>query len=83
MAQDYRTSMAQDGSEQVLRIPPEFAMSERDVILRKQGSRLVIQPSSEMPSESSLLSLLKSFSKIENGFPDVDENLQPLDDISL
>ncbi len=83
MTQEYRTSMAQDGSEQVLRIPPEFAMSEQDVVLRKQGSLLVIQPVSDIPSETSLLSLLKSFSKIEDEFPDVDENLQPLDDISL
>lgn len=68
MTQEYRTSIAQDGSEQVLRIPPEFAMSEQDVVLRKQGSLLVIQPVSDIPSETSLLSLLKSFQKLRMSF---------------
>lgn len=49
----------------------------------QEDQKLRIKNRSEMPEDISLLSLLKSFSKIEDEFPDVDENFQPLDDVSL
>jgi len=49
----------------------------------KKDQKSIIENRSEMSSDISLLSLLKSFSRIEDEFPDVGDNLQPLDDINI
>ena len=48
-------------------------------MLHKEGERLVIEPV-EKPS---LLALLATLEPISDTFPDVDENVLPLDDIAL
>ena len=68
-------SLLQDGEEQVLTIPQEFALSSTEVLLRKEGTRLIIEPI----SSSSLLSLLATLEDIPENFPNVDEGLLPLD----
>ncbi|MDZ4784521.1 MAG: AbrB/MazE/SpoVT family DNA-binding domain-containing protein [bacterium] len=72
-------SLLQDGEEQVLTIPQEFALSSTEVLLRKEGNRLIIEPI----SSGSLLSLLATLEDIPENFPNVDEGLLPLDDITL
>jgi antitoxin VapB len=72
-------SLLISGQEQILTIPPEFALSGTEVLLRKEGHRLVIEP---IPS-SSLLSLLTTLPDIMDNFPDIDEGLLPLDDTTL
>ena len=49
----------------------------------QKDQKSIIENRSEMGSDISLLSLPKSFSKIEDEFPDVGDNLQPLDDIKI
>ena len=58
-----------NGQEQVLTIPHEFTLSGTEVVLRKEGDRLVIEP---IPSDSllSLLSLLAGLQDIPDIFPD-------------
>ncbi|WGV27464.1 antitoxin [Halotia branconii] len=63
--------------QQVLTIPHEFALSDTEVLLRKEGHRLIIEP---IPP-SSLLSLLTKLQDITDNFPDIDEKLLSLDDI--
>ncbi len=71
--------LLRDGQHQVLNIPDEFALSSTEVLLRKEGNRLIIEP---IPS-GSLLSLLATLEDIAENFPNVDEGLLPLDDIVL
>lgn len=68
-------SLITDGQDQVLTIPHEFALSSTEVLLKKEGHRLIIEP---IPS-GSLLSLLSTLSDITDDFPDTDEGLLPLD----
>lgn len=72
-------SLKSSGQDQVLTIPSEFALSSTEVLLRKEGQRLIIEP---IPS-SSLLSLLSTLQDIPDHLPDIDEGLPPLDDITL
>jgi antitoxin VapB len=72
-------SLLTNGQDQVLTIPHEFALSSTEVLLRKEGHRLIIEP---IPS-SSLLSLLTTLQDLTDNFPDIDEGLLPLDNITL
>jgi len=51
-----------------------------EVILYKDGDRLIMEP---MKKQARLLELLATLEPIEDAFPDVDEGLLPLDDIQL
>ncbi len=68
-----------NGRNQALRIPREFELEGDEAILRKEGDRLVIQP----VRKGRLLALLASLEPLEAPFPDVDEDLAPLDDVQL
>jgi antitoxin VapB len=60
----------------VLRIPREFAFQGDEVILRKEGDRLIIEP----VRKGRLLELLATLEPIEDDFPDDDGGLPPLDE---
>lgn len=79
MKRSRHVSLSTDGETQVLNIPQEFTLASNEVVLRKVGSRLIIEPLSEQP----LLSLLAELEDISDNFPDLDEGLLPLDDIQL
>ncbi len=68
-----------NGHDQILTIPQEFALSSTEVSLRKEGHRLIIEP---IPT-GSLLSLLTTLQDITDHFPDIDEGLLPVDNITL
>lgn len=67
------------GSTQVLNIPQSFELSSDEVILRKEGERLIVEPA----KRPSLLAFLATLSDLDEDFPNVDEELLPLDDINL
>ncbi|NJL36381.1 MAG: AbrB/MazE/SpoVT family DNA-binding domain-containing protein [Leptolyngbyaceae cyanobacterium RM2_2_4] len=79
MQNSCHVSLSIDGQDQVLNIPHEFALSGTEVLLRKEGDRLIIEPL----SSSSLLSLLTTLQDITDNFSNTDEGLMPLDDITL
>ncbi|KAM3090302.1 antitoxin [Phormidesmis sp. 146-12] len=64
-----------DGTSQSLTIPHEFELPTDEVIIRKEGERLVIEP----VKRSSLLALLATLPDIADEFPDVDMGLLPID----
>jgi len=68
-----------NGRNQALRIPREFELEGDEAILRKEGDRLVIEP----VRKGRLLALLATLDPIDTHFPDVDEDLAPLDDVEL
>ncbi|MGE5268738.1 MAG: antitoxin [Thiohalocapsa sp.] len=67
-----------NGRNQAIRIPREFEFSGNQVILRKEGLRLVIEPT----RRKSLAELLDSWEPIDDEFPHIDD-LPPLDDVDL
>jgi antitoxin VapB len=79
MSPTHQTSLRTNGDAQVLTIPPELALPGTEVLIRKEGERLIIEP---MPPRS-LLSLLATLQAIPDPFPDVDAEILPLDDIAL
>lgn len=69
-----------NGSNQALRIPREFEMPGNEVILHKDGPRLIVEP---VVKARNLLALLATLEPIEAEFPDCDAGLPPLDDVTL
>ncbi len=69
-----------NGRNQAVRIPREFELPGQEVIIRKDGDRLILEP---VRKYNSLAELLASWEPIDEEFPDVDEGLLPLDDVKL
>ncbi|MBE9099618.1 AbrB/MazE/SpoVT family DNA-binding domain-containing protein [filamentous cyanobacterium LEGE 07170] len=76
-----QVSVEQQGDNQVITIPQDFASLDSEVIVRKEGHALIIEPL----QTQSLLALLASLPALsgEGEFPDVDAGLLPLDDVTL
>ena len=68
-----------NGRNQAVRIPREFELDGVEAIMRKEGDRLIIEP----VRKGRLLSVLASLEPLEEPFPDIDEDLPPLDDVEL
>ena len=79
MVMTRHVSLNSNGEEQILMIPREFAMSGTEVLLQKEGDRLII----DLIPVKSLLATLQSLQEISDPFPDLDAGLTPLDDITL
>lgn len=69
-----------NGRNQALRIPREFELPGNEVVLHKEGDRLIVVP---VKRSNRLAGLLASWGLIDEVFPDVDQGLPPLDDIEL
>jgi len=57
-----------NGQNQAVRIPREFELPGTDAIMRKEGTRLVI----EVAPKKSLLELLKTLEPIDEDFPTIE-----------
>lgn len=68
-----------NGRNQALRIPREFELPGDEVIIHKDGDRLILEP----VKTQRLLSVLATLTPVADQFPDVDAGLPPLDDVSL
>lgn len=79
MALEQTIRLSRSGSSQVLNIPQNFELSSNEVVIRKEGDRLIVEPT----KRPSLLAFLSALSDIDEDFPDVDEGLLPLDDINI
>ena len=75
-----RARLFRNGRNQAVRIPREFELPGHEVIIRKDGDRLIVEP---VKKAGGLAELLASWEPLEEEFPDVDEGLLPLDDIKL
>ena len=62
-----------------MRIPREFELEGDEAIIRKEGGRLIVEPI----RKGQLLSLLATLDPLDVTFPDVDEDLPPLDESVL
>ena len=79
MSSERYVSLLRNGRNQALRIPKEFELDGEKAIIRKEGDKLIIEP----VKKDGLLKLLASLEQIDDEFPDVDEELPPMDDIQL
>jgi antitoxin VapB len=77
MISQYQVRLFHNGRNQTLNIPHAFEISSNDVVIRKEGEKLIIEPF----KKKSLLELLATLPDIDEDFPDIDEGLMPLDDI--
>ena len=68
-----------NGRNQAVRIPREFELEGDEAIMHKEGDRLILEP----VRKGRLLALLTTLEPLDEPFPDVDEDLPPLDDVNL
>ena len=68
-----------NGRNQALRIPREFELEGEEALIHKEGDRLIVEPI----RKGRLLALLASLEPLTETFPDIDEDLPPLDDVRL
>lgn len=78
-----------NGANQAVRIPREFEFDAQEVVMKKVGNTLVLEPVTVWPQRGSAAALqmaleeIKKLGPCDEAFPDVDEGLLPLDDIEL
>jgi antitoxin VapB len=59
-----------NGRNQAVRIPREFEFPGNEVIIRKDGNRLIVEP---VEKSSRLLELLASWEPLEEEFPEIED----------
>ena len=73
-------ALFRNGRNQALRIPRAFELPGKEVIVYRDGERLIVEP---IKQKTGLLAVLADLKSIDEEFPDVDSKLMPLDDIHL
>ena len=79
MVNQYQVRLFHNGRNQTLNIPHAFEMPSNDVVIRRDGEKLIIEPF----KKRSLLELLATLEDIDEDFPNTDEGLVPLDNIQF
>jgi antitoxin VapB len=64
-----------NGRNQALRIPREFELEGEEALIHKEGDRLIVEPIRKGR-------LLASLPPLTEAFPDIDDDLPPLDDVT-
>jgi antitoxin VapB len=67
-----------NGRNQAIRIPRDLELPGNEVLLRKEGNRLIVEP---VPRKS-LLEVLSAWGPLDEEFPDVND-LEPIEDVDL
>ncbi len=62
-----RVRVFKNGRNQAVRIPREFELPGEDAVMRKEGSRLIIEPA----PPKSLLALLATLTPLNDDFPPI------------
>lgn len=68
-----------NGRNQAIRIPREFEIEGEEAIIHKEGDRLIVEP----VRKGKLLALLATLPPMSEPFPDVDNDLPPVDEVQL
>ena len=80
MTEGRKVSLFRNGRNKALRIPVEFEPEGDEVMIRKEGNLLIIEP---VKQKKTLLQFLDDLEP-QPDFPDIDNsNLPPLRDINL
>lgn len=62
-------SLFRNGRNQAVRIPREFELEGTEVLMRKEGDRLILTPI----RKNRLLDLLASWTPLDEGLPEVED----------
>ena len=65
-----RARLFRNGRNQAVRIPREFELPGEEVIIRKDGDRLIVEP---VRKYNNLAELLASWEDIEEEFPEIED----------
>lgn len=68
-----------NGRNQALRIPREFELEGEEAIIHKEGDRLIVEPI----RKGRLQALFAILEALAEPFPNIDDDLPPLDDVRL
>ena len=79
LTRERRVRLFRNGRNQALRIPREFELEGKEAIIHKDGDRLIVEP----VRKGKLLALLATLDPVREPFPDIDDDLPPLDDVRL
>jgi antitoxin VapB len=79
-AEARRASLFRNGRNQAVRIPKVFELPGDEVMVHREGNRLIIEP---ITKKRGLLETLAELQPLDEELPDGDEALLPLDDIDL
>ena len=79
MTTAYKVKLIQKGNTQSLTLPEELNLATPEVTIKVEDDKLIIEPL----KKKSLLETFATLEDIEEEFPDVDEGLLPLDNISM
>lgn len=71
MEHERHVKLFKNGRNQAVRIPREFELPGEDAIMRKDGTRLIIEPA---PAKS-LLRVLALLRPLDEEFPGIDDSL--------
>ncbi len=78
-----------NGANQAVRIPREFEFDAQEVVMKKVGNTLVLEPVTVWPQRGSAAALrmaldeIKKLGPCNDRFPEVDDGVLSLDDIDL
>lgn len=77
-APERHARLFRNGRNQAVRIPRELELPGEEVVIYKDGDRLILEP---IVKRGRLLEVLGRWKPIDDRFPDVDEGLLPLDNV--
>lgn len=66
-ALERHVKLFKNGRNQAVRIPREFELPGEDAVMRKEGKRLIIEPT----PPKSLLALLRTLPQLSDEFPEI------------
>ncbi len=69
MSEQRHVRLFRNGRNQAVRIPVEFELPGDEVIMHRDGDRLVIEP----VRKRGLVALLKTMKPLEEAFPEIDD----------
>ena len=78
MPEERHVSLFRNGRNQAIRIPREFELEGTEAIIRKEGTRLIIEP---IPQKNRLIALLKTMQPLDEDFPEIDDSVAQDEDI--
>jgi len=67
-----------NGRNQAVRIPREFELPGEEVIIHKEGNRLIVEP---VVKKRNLLELLATLEPLDEDFPDIEDPFVKDEDI--
>lgn len=77
MSEARQVKLFRNGRNQAVRIPREFELPGEDAVMRREGSRLILEPS----APRTLLDVLATLDDLDEDFPPIED--LPTDPVDL